>query len=94
MKPTQTVETTIDVRGVERDVQVTFRLYAAEAPSLSGPGCPAEAEFLEATFEDTGRAVPAAYLPADLLQELGAEALEAYADRMEAETEDAAEARA
>lgn len=52
-----TIETTVEIEGVERDVALTFACYPGESPSYDSPGCDPEAEFQRGIFCDTGEAV-------------------------------------
>jgi len=88
---TEQIHTTVETGEVEREVTLTFSLTEAEKPSHTSPGCPADAELIGATFDDTGADVPEGLLSD--IEELGQEALAKRADREAAMAEDAAEAR-
>lgn len=49
-----TIEDTIEVGGVERDVKLKYMCHPGEDASRTSPGCPPEAEFLSGFFCDTG----------------------------------------
>lgn len=74
------VGTTVEVDGVERDVTMEFACYPEEPASRDCPGCPAEAEFQGASFDDTGKDAEKFVNPDDFK----AEALQKAEDEFEA----------
>lgn len=92
--PMREVGTTVEVDGVERNVTLVFGLYPAERRTHMHPGGPAEAELLEAVFDDTGDPLPQGMIPAADVWEFGMEALARHVDHEEACREHAADVRA
>jgi hypothetical protein len=83
------VGTTVEIGEVERDVTMEFNCYPEQEQTWTDPGYPAEAEFLGATFDDTGEDAEAFIDPEDFK----AEALEKADDKAENMVHEAAEYR-
>ena len=60
-----TIKTTVEIEGVERDVELKFVCYPGEASSGDYPGHPAGAEFQSGVFLDTGEDVVGYSFPSD-----------------------------
>jgi hypothetical protein len=60
-----TIETFIEINGVERDVKLTYYCTPGECPSYDSPGCDPDAEYQRGVFCDTGEDVGDAIDPAD-----------------------------
>lgn len=84
-----TVKTTVEVAGVERDVELKFLCYPSEASSREYPGHPAGAEFQSGVFCETGEAIEGYDFPADYEDE----ALELAAEIERRKAEDAVDAK-
>lgn len=88
-----TIKTTVEVGDVERDVEIKFMCTPGEAPSMTSPGCDAEAEYQSCVFADTGADATAAVDPHDFEEEALEEAAEYEAGAKDAALEAKADAR-